>query len=589
MDTILRFLVEARRRSVFRSGGIYIVGAWVFIQVAQLALQSLEYPDSVLRYFWLVSIAGFPLALVFAWRYDITAEGLRRTPPADVSEAVDPGLRAPDFILLTALLAIAVAMSVGVINEIRQIDPVSVAATSTGANPNSLVILPLRNVSGDPTQEYLSAGIHDSLISSLSRIRSLQVIARSSTRNLDRELGAKRIGSLLNVANVLEGSVSRIEDRVRVSLNLIDAATDTSIWSKNYDGDFHDVQSVQEESMRAITTVIKGRLSSEDEQLLASKADVRPDTYEAYLRGIFQLHKESPEGYKRGIAILTDAIDNDPSSALAHAALAYGYGKLGHSPFPVDGAYEQSKNLALKALSIDDSLPEAHLAVGMYKLYYEWDWIGAEYALRRAIALNPNLADAHYHYAWMMELMGRGDEALRAGEITRELDPLDPFMLGWLADQYRSAGLYEKAIETAREAIDINPQHPVAWLVLGFTYSEMGRHAEAIEAHQALQDNRFWKHAIGIVYANAGMADEAAAVLEGLGTIKGFLTWRVLILAAMKNDDEFFAALAEARSARPPWFPWFICWFQQTRYLAGDPRMQAYAAELNLQLKTDST
>ena len=123
--------------------------------------------------------------------------------------------------------------------------------------------------------------------------------------------------------------------------------------------------------MRAITTVIKGRLSSEDEQLLASKADVRPDTYEAYLRGIFQLHKESPEGYKRGIAILTDAIENDPSSALAHAALAYGYGKLGHSPFPVDGAYEQSKNLALKALNIDDSLPEAHLAVGMYKLYYE--------------------------------------------------------------------------------------------------------------------------------------------------------------------------------------------------------------------------
>ncbi len=506
-----------------------------------------------------------------------------------MSEAVDLGLRAPDFILLTALLAIAVAMSVGVINEIRQIDPISRVITAAGTNPNSVVVLPLSNTSGDPTQEYLSAGIHDNLISSLSRIRSLQVIARSSTRNLDRGLGAKRIGKLLNVANVLEGSVSRIEDRVRVSLNLIDAATDKSIWSETYDGNFRDVQSVQEDSTRAITSVIKGRLSPEDEALLANRAEVRPDTYEAYLRGIFQMHKETPGGYKRGIAILSEAIENDPTSALAHAALAYGYGKLGHSPFPVDGAYEQSKNLALKALSIDDSLPEAHLAVGMYKLYYEWDWIGAEYALRRAIELNPNLADAHYHYAWMMELMGRGDEALRAGEITRELDPIDPFMIGWLADQYRSAGLYEKAIETAREAIDINPQHPVAWLVLGFTYSEMGRHAEAIEAHQPLQDSPFWKHAIGIVYANAGMTDEAAAVLEGMGTVKGFLTWRVLILAAMKNDDEFFVALAEARDARPPWFPWFICWFQQTRYLADDPRMQAYADELNLQLRTDAT
>ena len=589
MQTISQLIVEARRRSVFRTASIYIVGAWVFIQVSQLALQSLDYPDNVLRYFWLVAIAGFPLALVFAWRYDITSEGLKRTAPADLSESVDLGLRTPDFVLLTALLAIALAMSAGVINEVRQIDPMSGAAANTDVDPNSVAVLPLINSSGDPAQEYLSAGLHDALISNLSQISSLQVIARNSTMNLDKSLNSKRMGKLLNVANILEGSVSRIENRIRVSLNLVDAATNQSIWSKTYDGDIGDVQSVQQDTTRAITTVIKGRLSSEDEELLATRSAVRPETYEAYLRGIFQLHKETREGDKRGIAILTKAIEDDPTSALAHAALAYGYGKLGHSPFPVDGAYERSKDLALKALSLDDSLPEAHLAVGMYKLYYEWDWIGAEYALRRAIELNPNLVEAHYHYAWMMELLGRRDEAMRAGEITRELDPLDPFMLGWLADQYRNAGMYEKAIATAQDAIDLNPQHPVAWLILGFTYSELGRHEEAIEAHQPLQDNPFWKHAIGIVYANAGMMEKARAVVDDLGTVRGYLTWRVLVLAAMKNDSEFFEALAAAKEARPPWFPWFVCWFTQTRYLADDPRMQAYAAELDLQLRPEST
>lgn len=585
MVTISKLFVEARRRSVFRTGGFYIVGAWVFIQVSQLAMQSLGYPDSVLRFFWLAAILAFPLVLVFAWRYDITPDGIKRTPPADVAENYDPGLRRPDFVLLTALSVIGLVVSAGVVNEIRQIDPTASPAVSTGVNPNSLAVLPFTNASGDPANEYLSAGIHDGLIASLSQISSLQVIARNSTLNLDRALNARRIGSVLNVANIVEGSVTRVENRMRLTLNLINAATNESLWSQSYDREISDVQSVEEETTRAITTVIKGRLSAQDEEFLTKKTETRPETYEAYLRGIFQLHKETPEGDKRGIAIMTEAIEKDPSSALANAALAYGYGKLGHSPFPVDGAYERSKNLALKALSIDDSLPVAHLAVGMYKLYYEWDWIGAEYALKRAIELNPNLAEAHYHYAWMMELLGNREEALEAGEITRKLDPLDPFMVGWLADQYRSAGNFDKAIEMAREAIDLNPEHPVAWLVLGYTYSEMGRHDEAIEAHQILQESPFWKHAIGIIYANAGMTDKAQAVLDSMGSVKGFLTWRVLTLAAMRRDDEFFDALAAAKEARPPWFPWFVCWFEQTRYLADDARMQAYAEELNLELR----
>jgi TolB-like protein/Tfp pilus assembly protein PilF len=445
-------------------------------------------------------------------------------------------------------------------------------------------VLPLENVSGDPGQDYLSAGMHDTLITRLSKIRSLRVTSRTSAVRVDRSYTIPMIGKALGVAKILEGSVTRAGNRMRIVTQLIDASTDTHIWAQTYDREFSDLLSVQSEIARDIAAAIQIQLSPDEERVLARDGVTRAETYDAYLRGMVQMHKENAQAYHQGIAILTDAVDNDPGSALAYAGLAYAYGKLGHSLFPVEGAYPKSRHAALKALELDDTLAEAHLAVGMFQLYYEWDWAGAERSLLHAIELNPSLVAAHYHYAWMMELFGDHEKALYHGEITKELDPLSPFYTAWLADQYRSAGQYQKAIAEAETTLAFSPEYPVALLTLGMTYAEMGRLDEAIAVHENLRNTPFWSFALACTLASAGRTDDASALVRAITEEPFNAAPLLLIHGSLHNDAEVFRWMAEAKKIHMPWYPWFITWFPQTRYLADDPRMKKLAEELKLQL-----
>lgn len=578
------FMREARRRHVFRTGALYIVGAWVVLQVAGLAFESFGFPGTALRFLWYAAIAGFPISLVFGWRYDITASGIRKTLPAGDSDSTNQRLRTVDFLILGALGAVALTIALRTVDEIRRTELQPAVEALPAIARNTLAVLPLDNLTGDPEQDYLSAGMHDTLITSLSKIRSLRITSRTSAVRVDRSYNIPMIGKALGVANILEGSVSRAGDRIRIIAQLIDASTDTHVWAQTYEREFSDLLSVQSDIARDIAAAVQIQLSADEERALASDGITRAETYDAYLRGMVQMHKESPQAYHEGIAIFTQALDNDPNSALAYAGLAYAYGKLGHSLFPVEGAYPKSRHAAMKAIELDDTLAEAHLAVGMYKLYYEWDWTGAERSLLHAIELNPSLVAAHYHYAWMMELFADHDKALFHGEITRELDPLSPFYTAWLADQYRSAGLFEKAIREAEETLVFSPDYPVALLTLGMTYAEIGRLDEAVAAHEKLRDVPFWSFALASTLALAGRADEALEMAGSINEEPFNAAPLILIHRSLRNDAEVFRWMTEAKNIHMPWYPWFITWFPQTRYLAADPRMKELADELKLRL-----
>lgn len=578
------FMREARRRHVFRTGALYVVGAWVVLQVADLAFESFGFPDTALRFLWYAAIAGIPISLVFGWRYDITASGIRKTPPADNDDTEKLRLKAADFLILGALALVALVITYRTVDQIRQTEVSPDAATVPAIASNSLAVLPLENLSGDPGQDYLSAGMHDTLITSLSKIRTLRITSRTSAVRVNRSYTIPMIGKALGVANILEGSVSRTGNRIRIITQLIDANTDTHIWAQTYDREFSDLLSVQSEIARDIAAAVQIQLSPEEERVLARDGVTRAETYDAYLRGMVQMHKENAESYHQGIAILTEAVERDPGSALAYAGLAYAYGKLGHSLFPVEGAYPKSRHAALKAIELDDTLAEAHLAVGMFQLYYEWDWAGAERSLLHAIELNPSLVAAHYHYAWMMELFGDHEKALYHGEITKELDPLSPFYTAWLADQYRSAGQYEKAIAEAEATLVFSPDYPVALLTLGMTFAEMGRVDEAIAVHEKLRDVPIWSFALASSLAQAGRIDDANELASSINEVPLNAAPLVLIHGSLRNDDEVFRWMAEARKVHIPWYPWFITWFPQTRFLADDPRMKKLAEELKLQL-----
>jgi len=578
------FLREMRHRHVFRTGGIYIVGAWVLLQVISLAFQSFGVPDAAMQYIWIAAIAGFPLALIFGWRYDITPQGIVRTPPAGVAGTTDLSLRKPDYIILAALTVVALLFVTSTVNEIRQ-------GPLRGAGPwyeasrlaTAIAVLPLENLSGDADQEFLSAGLHDSLITTLSRITRLRVTSRFSSRRITGAMSLPEVRESLGVDKVLTGSVMREGDQVRVNVTLVDVDTEEQLWADSFTREFDGLISMQNEVASAVAREIKVQLTPEEERQLALTDGPDSVTYEAYLRGMFQLHKETSRSYRRAIEIFTEGVENAPTSALAYAGLAIGYAKLGHSPFPVAGAYPRAKEAAQRALEFDPDLAEAYLAVGMYKVYYEWDFVGGEAAFLRALELNPSLVGAHYHYAWLLELLHRDEEAIKYGEYTKELNPLSPFFTAWLADQYRDAGMYEKAIEEARVTLELNPKYPVGWLVLGQTYVDMGRFDEAIQAHEKLRDNPFWGFALAVTLATAGRDEDAAAVLEFIEQGNNNPFTLAMIHGGLGNAEETMKWLLAARDEKIPYFPWMVTWFPQTRFLHDDPRMQHFAAELGIE------
>ncbi len=573
-----------RRRRVFRTAVIYIIGAWVLLQVIALAFQSFGVPDTALQYIWLVAIAGFSLALIFGWRYDITPQGIVRTPPADVTDATDLSLRRPDYIVLVALTVVAVIFVGSTVHEIRQ-GPLRGAGPWYAANrlATAIAVLPLENLSGDSNQAFLSAGLHDALITSLSRITRFRVTSRYSSRRVTADMSLPDIGRLLGVDKILSGSVTREGDQVRVNVTLVDADTEQPLWTESFTREFDGLISMQNEVASAVAREVKVQLTPDEERRLSLSGGPDSSTYEAYLRGMFQLHKGSSRGYRRAIEIFTEAVENDPTSALAYAGLAIGYSQLGHSPFPAAGAYPRAKEAAQRALEYDPDLAEAHLAVGMYKIYYEWDFAGGEESFLRALELNPSLVDAHYHYAWLLELLLRDEEAIEYGEYTKELNPLSPFYTSWLAEQYRDAGMYEEAIEEAKTTLELNPNYPAAWFALGQTYLDMGRIDEAIEAHENLRNNRFWGFVLAATLATANRDEDAADVLKFVEEGNNNPFTLALIYGGLGDSDETIKWLQVAKEQKIPWFPWQVTWYPHTKFLHADPRMQQLAAELGIE------
>lgn len=582
MHRISHFVFELRRRHVFRVAGLYVVGAWALLQVADLAFESFGISATAMRFVWFGLVAFFPLTIIWGWRYDITANGIVRTPPATAAEDVDPALRKPDYLILTSLVVIAAIIFAGTVTEIRRIP--NSAAQRYALNRtilSSIAVLPLANLSGDKGQNYLAAGMHDALITSLAKIASFRVISRTSTLRVSKKLTIPEIGERLGVDKVIEGSVTREGDKVRIIVQLIDTRTDEHIWTENYVRSFDSLLSLQNEMATAIASAVQVRLTPEELRRFESRGEVNPDTYDAYLRAMYKIRRETGKGMRDGIQILMDAVENDPTSALAWAGLAYAYAELGHSPFPEKGAYPRAKAAADRAIELDPDLAEAHLAVAMYKIYYEWDFAGGEDAFQRAIEINPNLVAAHYHLAWLMELYGRDDEALRMGELTIVLDPLSPFYSGWLAEQYRDAGMFDKAIAEAESTLQLRRNYPVARLVLGETYMDMGRVDEAIEQHEMLRDNYYWSFALASTLGAAGRTGEALELAQKYEK-NGASLMLVHIYAAMGDNENAYKWLLVARDDKIPWYPWLLTWFPQTRGLHDDPRILALTRELGL-------
>ncbi len=588
-----QFLRELRQRKVFRTAAFYTIAAWVTLQVADLAFAGLGIPEGAIRYVWVGAFLGFPLAVLFGWLYQITTQGVVRSAPLGADEAADLSLKRTDYVLLTVFVIAIGGMIFGLLGEIREVetgDPFNTSVREIHAN--SIAVLPLSNLTGDPDQEYFVDGMHEALTAVLAQISALRVISRTSTRvfkNATKLL--PEIGRELGVANILVGSVFRSDERVRITVQLIDAQTDEHLWAESYERNLKDVLSLQSEVALAIAERIRVKLTPDEKMRLTSRRQVNPETYRAYLRGIYYLNQFTPEGFAKGLAYLHEAVDKDPGDPLAYAALARGYSLIGHSANPPPDAWARAKESAIKATLLNDKLPEAHTALAEVKLYYDWDWAGAEESFKRAIELNPSQDWAHAHYGWYFQLTGDAERAIEEMSQAQQIGPLMPLWSAWLAWIYWGENDLDKALAQAQKAVELAPDFPWSLHVLGGVFADKGMYEEALATHERLRpilpNVANWGFAR--TYALMGRRNDALNVAAKIAENPGQkdLLFLGIVHASLGNKTEALNWLEAAHEARTDWFPWTgaLAGSELTRaleILSDEPRFQELIAGLEL-------
>jgi len=421
----------------------------------------------------------------------------------------------------------------------------------------SLAVLPLENLSRDSGEDYFADGMTEALITELAQIRALKVISRTSVMGYK---GGKKplpdIARELGVNGIVEGSVLRAGNRVRITAQLIHAPTDRHLWARSYERDLRDVLTLQREVAQGIAREIEAELTPGEKRQLASSRPIDPRAHEEYLRGRYLWNTRTEEGLKKSIEHFRRAIELEPAWGLAHAGLADAYQVMGSNGIlPGREAYPKARAGALKALELDPNLAEAHAALSAEMRDYEWDWVGAEREIKRALELNPSYATAHQTYAFNLISMGRPREAVAAIDRARRLDPLSPRIntnVGYLRFFARD---YEGAVEALRKAVDLDPRG--AFGGLAETYLAQGRRADAINAADELV-----RHATGgidlarraAIYAAAGRPDEARRQIAQLenpaSPINVPPTWLALAYTSLGENDRALAVLEKGFAER---------------------------------------
>jgi TolB-like protein/DNA-binding winged helix-turn-helix (wHTH) protein len=379
--------------------------------------------------------------------------------------------------------AIAAALLLGLnVGKLR----IRIFANSGPPEIRSIAVLPLENLSKDPGQDYFSDGITDALTTNLAQIGSLRVISRTSAMQFrGNKETLPQIGRDLNVDAIVEGTVARAENRVRITAQLVEAGSDRHLWARSYERDLKDVLALQDEVARDIAEEIRIKLTPKERTLLTRVHAIDPEAHDDYLRGRFWWSKRTAEGEWKGLDYFQKAVAKDPNYALGYAGVADSYVVLGHhGRLPPKEALPKAKEAAMKALEIDPTLAEAHTSLAIVKLAYDWNWSGAEREFKEAIALNPNYPTAHHWYSHYLVPMGRLDEAVRELERARELDPFSPPINDFLGMTLYFARRYDDAIRQFRRAVEMHPETAELHDQIADVFEQQNRLADAFAERQ---------------------------------------------------------------------------------------------------------
>jgi adenylate cyclase len=526
MTAMPKLFAELKRRNLFRVAALYLVGGWVILQVADVLFGLLELPGWTLRWVAAILVLGFPVALVFAWVYEMTPEGLKpaRTVSTDQSITAETGRKLNTVI--TVVLVVAVLLLIGdrVLHpQAPAVAPSTVSLSGQSVTPDkgspapqkqSVAVLPFVDMSPARDQEYFTDGLTENLLNGLAQVPGLQVAGRTSSfafkgRNED----LRTVGEQLGVANILEGSVQKSGERIRITAQLVNARDGYHLWSQTFDRTLEDIFAVQDEIAVEVTKALKVALLGEQahaSELHGSSAN--PEAYTEYLKGRYAFKLGTIEDALNAIQHYQKAINLDPSMALAWAGLAAATAWYTGYSDDFSAGYERARAAANKALALDSSLPEGYLALADIQSSYDWDWAGTENSLKQALSLRPGDAEILREMARQQTILGRKDEAYRLVRQAALLDPLDWNVQAALANSYFAQGHYDKALEIAMRKQEVNPD-------AGINHWQLGRIREA-------------------------MGQPEAALAEFKLEKMGFLAWcgQAVILERLGRHEEALAA-----------------------------------------------
>ena len=581
------FLAELKRRQVFKVMAVYGAVAFVVVQAADIVFPRLGLPDWTITFIVAVTVIGFPIAVVLAWAFELTPEGVKRTDAAAAGEleaiAAQPrGRRWPAGILALA----ATILLVGGIWWTAGRGGAGSSDSDEAAEPRaaSIAVLPFVNLSREEENEYFGDGLAEELLNALNRLPGLKVAARTSAfafkgRNLD----VRQIGDTLDVSTVLEGSVRRSGERVRITAQLVNVSDGFHLWSESYDRELTDIFAIQEEIARSIAAALEVRLGGGPGPLVQTTTpDI--DAYTHYLRGRHLWYQRTLRGLYAAVDQFKQAIALDPDYARAYAGLADTYLLLPEYGGPsIPEIHAEAKAATERALALDPNSAQAYTASAYFKFRFEWDWKGAEQDFMKAIELSPEYATAHQWYSELLGVLRRREEALDRIRRAYELDPLAPAVNAVLGVHLMANGLTDEAVARFKRTLEIAPGYSLVAYQLAVAYVQKGDLSAAAAAFDTVAEitdtDPAPYRAFVAALSDSKQIPAAVAALEA-SPVYGVLD-HADYLAQLGLVDETLAVLERAYQERRPYLPGANAWLQ-FEGLRADSRFRDFLRKLGL-------
>jgi serine/threonine-protein kinase len=542
------FFAELKRRNVYKVAITYAVVAWLVIQAASILLPTFEAPNWVMKAFVVLLAFGFVMSVMISWAFEATTEGLKRT--KDVSPEISlPSWSARKFaafiislaLIAAGLFAFQFLRPVGTSRrDVGQIEEGRPGGASLSISQKSIAVLPLLNESGDPKDEYFSDGLSEELIAALAQIKDLKVIGRSSSfRFKDRKEETKTIGEKLGVATLLEGTVRKQGERVRIVAELINAADGIELWTRTFDRELKDIFAVQQEIAAAVASSLKVTLLGADSSSAQTAATKSVEAHNAYLQGHFYFQRRNLDDYRKAVAYFDQAIQVDPNYALAYAERSEAWTQIGDLSGQGKTAWPKAREDAEKAVAIAPALAEAHAALGWVRFFTEWKFAEGLSELKRAKELSPANPTANDLLARVIVYLGKLDEAEKQARQAVELDPLAYPTQNNLARVLFAEGKLDEADAIARKAAELQPTAASSRRFQVLVAVQRGDGETALREAQLEPDEGYRRFELALaqhVRGDRGAADAALADLIAYG--RDQLAYQIAQVYAVRGEKE---------------------------------------------------